>query len=106
MTDRAELLPSWRAGPTRDAILTFLDDAASLPPAERVACFDNDGTMWCERPTYVQFDFFLDALTPRIGKDPSLSHQPEYAAILSGNSGGDRVANDWEVVLPPIPDAS
>lgn len=86
MTDRAEVLPSWRAGPTRDAIMTFLDDAASLPPAERVACFDNDGTMWCERPTYVQFDFFVDALTTRIVEDPSLSDRPEYAAILSGDA--------------------
>ena len=53
MTDRAEVLPSWRAGPTRDAIMTFLDDAASLPPAERVACFDNDGTNWVPVAAYV-----------------------------------------------------
>ena len=86
MTDRAEVLPSWREGPTREAVMTFLGDAASLPPAERVACFDNDGTMWCERPTYVQFDFFVDALTTRIGEDPSLGDRPEYAAILSGDA--------------------
>jgi len=86
MTDATRVLASWRDGPSRDAIVRFLDDAASLPPAERVACFDNDGTMWCERPTYVQFDFFVDALTTRIGEDPSLGDRPEYAAILSGDA--------------------
>ena len=49
-------LPSWRSGATRDAILAFLDDLDHVPVEERVAYVDNDGTMWCEKPTYVQFD--------------------------------------------------
>ena len=67
-----DLLPSWRPGPTRDALLAFLEAASEVPEEQRVACFDNDGTLWCERPTYVQFDFLLDALTtgrPR-GSEP------------------------------------
>ena len=53
-------LPSWRPGATRDSLLGFLDASSSLPRAARVAAFDNDGTLWCEKPTYLQFDFFAD----------------------------------------------
>jgi hypothetical protein len=52
------LLPSWRPGRTRDAVVAFLAAAEALPVEARVAAFDNDGTLWCEKPTYVQFDFF------------------------------------------------
>ena len=52
-----DVLPSWRPGATRDAVVAFLDEVVDVPPEDRVACFDNDGTLWCERPQYVQFDF-------------------------------------------------
>ena len=78
-------LPSWRPGPTRDAILTFLDDLDHVPVDDRVAYVDNDGTMWCEKPTYVQLDFFVDALQARVADDPSLGDRPEFAAVLSGD---------------------
>ncbi|HET9260625.1 MAG TPA: HAD family hydrolase [Acidimicrobiia bacterium] len=78
-------LPSWRPGPTRDAILKFLDRAADVPTDERVAYLDNDGTMWCERPSYVQLDFFVDALKQHTETDPSLAERPEFAAVLSGD---------------------
>jgi phosphoserine phosphatase len=78
-------LPSWRPGPTRDAILTFLDRSGDVPVDERVAYIDNDGTMWCEKPTYVQLDFFVDALRQRTEHDPSLADRREFAAVLSGD---------------------
>ena len=71
--------------PTRDAILAFLDGLGDVPVDERVAYLDNDGTMWCEKPTYVQFDFFVDALQQRTRQDPSLADRPEFAAVLSGD---------------------
>ena len=86
MPEPAERLPSWRPGQTRDALLTFLDEAAGLPVDQRVACLDNDGTLWCEKPTYVQFDFFVDVLKTSVGKDPSLAQKPEFAALLSGDA--------------------
>jgi phosphoserine phosphatase len=81
----SERLPSWRPGATRDAILAFLDGLDHVPVDERVAYIDNDGTMWCERPTYVQLDFFVDALQQRVADDPSLAERPEFAAVLSGD---------------------
>ncbi|AXK44915.1 HAD family hydrolase [Brachybacterium saurashtrense] len=78
-------LPSWRPGPTRNAILSFLDGIADVPVKERVAYLDNDGTMWCEKPTCVQYDFFLDALEQRAVQDPSLATRPEFAAVLSAD---------------------
>jgi len=79
------LLPSWRPGPVREALVTFLDAVLEVPVEERVACFDNDGTLWCERPTYVQFDFFVDALKGAVQADPRRAETPEFAAILSGD---------------------
>jgi phosphoserine phosphatase len=46
---------------------------------------DNDGTMWCEKPTYVQQDFLVDALRRRTERDPSLARRPEFAAVLEGD---------------------
>jgi hypothetical protein len=78
-------LPSWRPGPTREAVVEFLDHSLDVPVDSRVAYLDNDGTMWCEKPTYVQFDFFVDALRLRTTEDASLAERPEFAAVLSGD---------------------
>ncbi len=83
MTDR---LPSWRPGPVRDAVLGYLDRLGDVPVADRVAYFDNDGTLWCERPAYLQLDFFVDALRSRAAADPSLAERPELAAVLRGDA--------------------
>jgi hypothetical protein len=80
------VLPSWRPGGTRDAVEAFLAAAEELPVADRVAYFDNDGTLWCERPSYVQLDFFLDALRRHVADDPSSGEREEFAAVLSGDA--------------------
>jgi len=85
MAGVSDRLPSWRPGAARDAILAFLDGSGEVPVEERVAYLDNDGTMWCEKPTYVQLDFFVDALRRRAEQDPSLTGRPEFAAVLSGD---------------------
>lgn len=83
-------LPSWRPGATRDAVLAFLAASADIDPAARVATFDNDGTLWCERPAYLQYLFFVDALQRAAAVDASLAARAEYAAVLSGDR--DRLA--------------
>ena len=80
-----EILPSWRPGATRDAIVAFLDAAADVPVERRVACFDNDGTLWSEKPNYVQLEFFVDAMKGAIKADPSAAERPEFAALISGD---------------------
>ncbi len=80
-----QALPSWRPGATRDAVEAFLAAAEQVPVADRVAYFDNDGTLWCERPTYVQLDFFLDALRRRAREDPSIGERADFAALLAGD---------------------
>jgi phosphoserine phosphatase len=82
---RSDPLPSWRPGSTRDALEAFLAAAEEVPVADRVAYFDNDGTLWCERPSYVQLDFFLDALRRHVAQDPSTGERAEFAALLSGD---------------------
>lgn len=82
------MLPSWREGPTRSAILAFLDQVDEIPPADRVAVFDNDGTMWAEKPNYTQAEFFLLELQRAAADQPALMEKPEIQAIL----GGDQAA--------------
>ena len=86
VTERTDLLPSWRPGAVRDALIAFLEVAEEVPIVDRVACFDNDGTLWCERPTLVQLDFFVDALRTRVVADPSSGEREEFAALLSGDA--------------------
>ncbi len=86
MTTAEQILPSWRPGATRDAVVSFLDASTSIPAEQRFACFDNDGTLWCERPSYVQLDFLIDALKTKVGEQPELAKQAEFAALLGGDS--------------------
>ena len=64
----ADPLPSWNDTGPRRAIMAFVEKvtrpggAEYLPPGERIAVFDNDGTLWCEQPMYVQLAFALDRL--------------------------------------------
>jgi len=73
---QADPLPSWNDGPVKQAILDFVPRVATaggpdfVPVPERIATFDNDGTLWCERPSYVQLDFFIDALRRHVADKP------------------------------------
>ena len=75
-------LASWRDGAVRDALIGFVDAADALPVHERVAVFDNDGTLWCEKPNYVQLEFMVDELRRAVAADPALAERDEYRALL------------------------
>ena len=82
-----EELSSWRDGPAKQAIIHFVartcgeDGSAAVPPEERVAVFDNDGTLWCEQPAPIQLDFILRRLVEMAEADPALrGKQPWKAA--------------------------
>jgi len=82
-----EPLASWDDGATKGAILDFVADVTDesgphyVPAAERVATFDNDGTLWVEKPAYIQLDYLLRKLAAQAESDASLrSKQPWQAA--------------------------
>lgn len=78
-------LLSWRDGDTRDSLRAFLDDAEKVAPQDRVAIFDNDGTLWCEKPTYPQVRFFVSELKQAVAVRPKLADRAEYRAVLEGD---------------------
>jgi len=84
-------LASWNQGPARTAILDFVDRISEeggtdfVPPAERVAVLDNDGTLWCERPTYIQALFVFARLRDAVATRPELAEQPVVKALLAGD---------------------
>jgi phosphoserine phosphatase len=78
-----QLLPSWRPGRSRDAVLAFLVASEDLTPVERVAVFDNDGTLWTEKPVYPQLAFFLHELELAVLDKPVLAERSEYQALLA-----------------------
>ncbi len=78
-------LPSWRDGAARAALVEFLDASNEMPPEKRLAVFDNDGTLWCEKPRYPQLDFFEWELRRAVSERPELQEIPEFAAVLDGD---------------------
>ena len=85
-------LSQWNEGPTKSAIVDFVDRVTSagphfVAPEERVAVFDNDGTLWVEKPAYVQLDFLVRRLAELATADPSLTVREPYAAAVAGNLG-------------------
>ena len=87
MVDR-QPLPSWNDGPARSAILDLVarvtkeGSAEFVPPAARIATFDNDGTLWCEQPLQIQFFFAFDRVKQLASKDPALSERQPFKAVL------------------------
>jgi phosphoserine phosphatase len=78
------MLDSWNDGPTRAAILDFVVHvSATVAPADRIAVFDNDGTLWCERPAYIQEFYVRDQLAKR----PDLAGLPTVKAVLALDEG-------------------
>jgi hypothetical protein len=80
-------LATWNDGAAKKAIVAFAEQAASVPVQERVAVFDNDGTLWCEKPMPIQADFILRRLFEMAEADPELrERQPWKAAYGHDNA--------------------
>ena len=90
-TAQGSSLDSWNDGPAKRAILDFVrattDQASSnfVPPEERVATFDQDGTLWVEHPVYSQVVYCLDRVPAVVEKDPKLGNVEPFKTVLSGN---------------------
>lgn len=98
-------LPSWNDGPAKQSIIAFVASATTsgdpgfIPPAERIAVFDNDGTLWTEQPMYVQSAFIRDRLRALSLERPELLENPAVRSALGhdgGNGGGGDEASPYE----------
>lgn len=85
------VLPSWTEGPAKQAIIRFVKDVTTIgaptyvEPAERIAVFDNDGTLWIEQPMYVQLAFALDRVKALAPLHPEWKNQQPFKAALDGD---------------------
>jgi phosphoserine phosphatase len=78
-----DALPSWNDTATTQAIVGFAEVVArDVPPEERVAVFDNDGTLWCEKPMPVELGFVLERLSAMAERDPSLREKQPWQAAF------------------------
>jgi phosphoglycolate phosphatase-like HAD superfamily hydrolase len=92
------MLESWNDGPTKSAIVDFVDRVLTdVAPEQRVAVFDNDGTLWCEKPAYIQLDFLVRRLAEQAAADPSLTDRQPYKAAAEGDLAwfGDAVTKHY-----------
>jgi hypothetical protein len=85
----ADPLPGWRDGKAKAAIVDFVarvtgSGADHVPASERIATFDNDGTLWCEQPMQVQAFFLIDRVRELAGADPALAGRDPFKALLEG----------------------
>jgi phosphoglycolate phosphatase-like HAD superfamily hydrolase len=94
-------LPSWHEGPAKKAIVDFVTRVTRagspdfVPPAERIAVFDNDGTLWAEQPMYFQFSFAIDRVQTLSSRHPEWKEKEPFASLLKGDvqyalAGGER----------------
>jgi len=84
-------LPSWQEGPLKQTLLRFVQRVSQsgspdwVPVEERLAVFDNDGTLWPENPIPFQLAFVLDALRQRSAREPAVAADPLVKAALAGD---------------------
>jgi len=97
----ADPLPSWNSSVSRTALVAFVDKVTTagtpdfVPPAERIAVFDNDGTLWAEQPMYFQAFFVFDRIKALAPQHPEWTDTEPYASVLKGDvtralAGGER----------------
>ncbi|MEM8812984.1 MAG: HAD family hydrolase [Pseudomonadota bacterium] len=90
----ADPLPSWRAGETKNAIIDFVSKVTApdgpdyVTPAERIAVFDNDGTLWAEQPVYFQLLFAMSRVADMAEEDPTVLTSDVLRAAASADMEG------------------
>ena len=99
-----QFLQSWNDGPAKQAIIDFVKRVTQpgspdfVPPSERIAVFDNDGTLWCEKPAYIQLDYLLRRLSAQAERDTSLRSKQPWKAAWEKDFGwlGDAVTQHYQ----------
>ncbi|MBS0205485.1 MAG: haloacid dehalogenase-like hydrolase [Planctomycetes bacterium] len=101
LTCAADPLPSWNDGPAKKSLVDFVEKVTNagspdfVPVAGRIATFDNDGTLWCEKPMPVQLYFALDRVKGLASQHPEWKNKGPFAFLLNGDlktaaAGGER----------------
>jgi hypothetical protein len=86
-----DTLPSWNEGPAKQTILDFVRDTTDrtnpkfVPPEDRIATFDQDGTLWVEHPVYSQMMYCLDRVPVLAKQKPALKNAEPFKTVLSGD---------------------
>ena len=99
----ADPLPSWNDRASKRAILDFVarvtrsDSPSFVPPAERIATFDNDGTLWAEQPAYFQLLFAIDRLKVLAPKHPEWKTTEPFASLLKGDLKSALAAGEQKI---------
>ena len=104
-----DALPSWNDGANKKAITDFVAKVTTpgspdfVPVPERIATFDNDGTLWCEQPMYFQLLFALDRVKALAPQHPEWKTKEQFASLLKGNvkaalAGGERAIGEIVMV--------
>jgi phosphoserine phosphatase len=90
----SDALPSWRDGKAKQAIVQFVKQVTTkggpkfVPPSERIAVFDNDGTLWAEQPMYFQLAFALDRVKALAPRHPEWKEKEPFRSVLAGDLAG------------------
>ena len=90
---QSDPLPSWNDRAAKQSIVEFIDKVTKsgspdfVPPADRIATFDNDGTLWCEKPLYVHVEAVLARYKEQITANPKLAQQEPYKAVAAKDLG-------------------
>jgi phosphoserine phosphatase len=97
---QADALPSWNDGPARQRIVEFVTTVTDptspsyVPPAERIAVLDNDGTLWTEQPMYFQLAFVLDRVRQLAPQHPEWQTTEPFRSVLAGDLAGLHAASE------------
>jgi hypothetical protein len=93
-TGPGDPLPSWNDGTAKRTIVAFAEATTTVtsptfvPPGERIAVFDNDGTLWSEQPMYVQAFFAFERVKTLASRHPAWTHEEPFASVLRGDVKG------------------
>ncbi len=96
----ADSLPSWNEGANKARIVRFVEDVTDpasrvfVAPAERIAVFDNDGTLWTEQPMYFQLAFVFDRVKAMAPQHPEWKTTEPFRSVLAGDMAGVAAAGD------------
>lgn len=96
----ADPLPSWNNTASKNSIIAFVEKVTRqdtpdfVPPRERIAVFDNDGTLWAEQPMYFQFFFAMDRVKALAPRHPEWNNQEPFASVIKGDMKGVMVAGE------------